>query len=644
MIVIYWLIFLAFLIFVVLPPGRIVFLIFNLTITTFFSRVVLCVFFGLMTITLEGYILGFLGLYKPLPYFLFLQSFIILGVFLRKEGFLSFSKLKNLKINSWLVAALGLSLIINSFIIFPFGVVTKYGISLPGAHGFDSTWHLALISNLKQSIPPENPAFSGLSLNGYHYFVDLQITIIHMFTKIPVPELFFQIIGPFYIFLYSTLAYLLVKGLTSSTWAGILGVLFTSLSSNWYYLANNLYPSSYKWPAVLWIDYFSSKSVNPPLLFSMIVFFAVCYLLLIIQKFNFRSILLLSIILGSLFAIKSHTALVILAALGTLGFIMIIFRNFSIFKIFLTSLFVSALFLLHTINLNQKTLIFAPFWFIRVMYEASDRLNFPEWELRRQYLLSVGGYRGILRLYLEGILLFLIVNLGPFLSGLFSAFFKVDLPKRIVILLLILSAIWAFVLTMSFIYAGGAIVTIQFFYPAVVALSILTSVVLGFLYYKKPLLSVTAGLLIWFSLLPGVVLTLNVYNPNQPPRLDNVVKAVEFLSTKERGILLAPTDLVGTLFLSAYSGQQLFYGSDALLDGFLIDYADRKEKVKSFFRCGLSENQGNLIDFSVELYRLQFLKENKIDYILATDRCLDESKNFDLIFKDNNIVIYKIRN
>ncbi|MEK7616921.1 MAG: hypothetical protein AAB414_02615 [Patescibacteria group bacterium] len=640
MILIYWLIFIAFLLFIILPSGRIIFALINLTAASLFSKIVICIFLGLMLITLEGYIAGFLGLYKYLQIFLFLQAFVIWGVIFKTKGFLSILKLRISKINVLIFITVGLSLLINSIITFPYGTVTNTGISLPGAHGFDSTWHLALINNLKYSVPPQNPAFSGLSLTGYHYFVDLQFAIIHLLTKIPVPELFFQIIGPFYIILYSALAYLLVKELTSNTWAGFFGVLFTSLSSNWYYMANILYPLSYNWPSVLWIDYFSSKSVNYPLLFSMILFFAVCYLLLIIQKFNLKSILLISIILGSLFAIKSHTALVMFAAIGTLGLFMLLLGNFTILKIFIFSLPIGAVFLVPTVSLGQKTLIFSPFWFIRVMYEASDRLNFPEWELKRQYLLSIGGYRGILKLYLEGILLFLIINLGPFLSGLFSAFLKIDFLKKVVILLLILSALWAFVLTMSFIYVGGAIVTIQFFYPAVVSLGVLTAVVLGFLYLRKPLLSITLGLLIWLSLLPGVIFTLNVYNPIKiynPVNsftIDNeLVEAAGFLSSQKRGILLASPDFTVSVFLSAYSNQQLFYGSDALLDGLLVDYTDRKQQVKAFFRCELNDNNK------------AFLKENMIAYVVAkTSDCLNKSSNLEVIFKSNNIVIYKVQN
>lgn len=628
MIFVYWIIFLLFLITAVFPLGRYLLYLVKLDASKV-AIILLSVALGLWGITLESYLFGITGLKNILNIFLTLQS-IILIVFV-----IQFIKvkinLKDIKISLLAVFVILLSIFINSFITFPFGTFTNNGIRFAGAHMTDNNWHLSLIHSIQKSIPPEVPTFAGVNVKNYHYLVDLQIATIQSLTKIPLPELFYQIIGPFYIALYSCLAFLIGKLLTKKNLGGALLVLYTSLSGGWYYLARLFYPSAYNWPSVAWVDYFSSKSVNYPLLFSMILLFLVIYLFSTVKNKDLRFIVLLSLIIGSLMSVKSHTGVVVISSFFVLALTQIVNRDFLTTKIFLLSIFTGGLFMIPTINLKQSSLILYPFWFIKVMYEAPDRLNFSEWELKRQYLLSKPGYLGLIKLYLQGLSIFILINLNILLLGVLTLFQRIDPQFRKTIFLLVIISGNSFILTMLFIYKGIAIITIQFFYPAIVSLSVLLSIWIVSLYDRHKYAALLLACLIWVSLLPGVIFTIGQYSGRNVGLVElPLSNALSFLSKQPYGITLVDSVYSGNSLIPAYTDKSIFYADDLILDTLTIDYSSRKAAVKNFFECKNNKEMEN------------FLLVNKIKYIFSAKyNCLDSLNNIKRIFSNSSISIYQ---
>jgi len=627
----YLLTFLFFIFVVIYPLGR--YFLSHLRIGTPSYNVILSIVLGLLVFTLEGFIFGLLKIWNIFFVLVIVQSLVLLirhKKEIKKEIF-------TIKFDSVAIFCVFLSVFVNSLITFPFGQVSEMGVRFAGAHTIDNNWHLALINSIQRGIPPEIPIYSGEFLKSYHYLVDLQIALLQIFTKIPTGTLFYQIMGPFYIFLYSALAYMLGKRLTGKTFGAVLSLALTALSSNWYHIANYIYPSSRSWPSVAWVDYFSSKSVNYPLLFSMIIMFSITYLLLVIKRYDGKKILILSVIVGSLISFKSHTAIVLIISLGILASFELLQRKFNFLKIFLVSGLIGFIFLLNTFSLKSQGLIFHPFWFIETMYKAPDRLNFDVWELKRQYLISLGTLKSnlaVIKLYLEGVGIFLLVNLGILLVGFLAVFMSKDKVKKTIMLFLSIISIVSFLLTMLFIYSGKAIETIQFFYPAVVSLSLLTSFFLSRLYRQDKFWGVVFSLIICVSLLPGVFSTLRDYSQDSYIYISkSVTEAASFLSRQEDGIVMLAPAFSGNSFISAYSKKRVFLADEIITTGISLDYAKRAKEVQQFFDCGLDVDGMKNI-----------LTDNKINYIVAGPEktCFEKQVSLEKIFSNSETSVYLV--
>src|SRR3989344_307773 len=312
-----------------------------------------------------------------------------------------------------LLIVCGLATFLLSRLVTPFGLPTPQGLYISGAHFIDSTWHLSLIHQLVRSVPPDNPIFAGVTLFNYHYLVDLQLALVHIFTGIAVPVIFFRL-APWVIFAcLSLLIAGLCTSLTGKKIAGVFGVLFLMVGSNLYYLAPRFFPAAATWPSVAWVDVYSTLGVNYPLTISLGL---VCVIWLLLQERRFP-ILKLVLLSSTLVMVESHTALVLLVVLG---FWSLITRNPRLF--FSSLLIAISTFGLTFLIIGQpaQSLTLAPFWFIRTMFTSPERLNYPTWELARQYLLAHPGYLGLTRLYAIGLAWFTWLNLGPLLVGLLS--------------------------------------------------------------------------------------------------------------------------------------------------------------------------------------------------------------------------------
>lgn len=69
------------------------------------------------------------------------------------------------------------------------------GLGFWGANGHDGIWHLALINNFSRGIF-DVPVFAGYPLQNYHIGFDLLVAFLFKVTRIPVVNLYFQILPP----------------------------------------------------------------------------------------------------------------------------------------------------------------------------------------------------------------------------------------------------------------------------------------------------------------------------------------------------------------------------------------------------------------------------------------------------------------
>lgn len=625
MILLYCLKFLTFLVFFALPLGQFLLSKIKLSEKSLPRKIVLGVTFGLWLLGLQIFVLGVFLPIDLVAIILFVQS-VYLWILYRREMFPG-----KVKINLVVFLTLILITVLNALINVPFGVLSDTSPIIGGVHSIDSSWHLALIGSAKQGLPLANPIFSGTALANYHYLFDLQLSAISTMARIPSDVLFYRLVPPLYIFMFAYICYFLGKKFTKTQFGGIAFALLATLASNWYYLAKLVFPDSYVWPSVAWVDVFSTKSVNYQLLFSFILFFAVLYLLLVIKKNNLFSYIFYSIVLGSIMLIKSPLAIVVIGAVGLTGTLGLIKRDKSYLLIGIGSVLVGGVFTILTYHRNM--IMFSPLWFVRTMYETKDHLNHVDWELRRQFLLSVGATKGLVKLYAEGISTFILINLGPLLFGFFAIFMKFDAARRRIVQLLALSALGGVVASLLFINYGVAFNTIQFFYVVVPAISFLFVILLNKIYLKNKVLGVLVFALIFASTLPGVFLTLEYYSPSRAGKVSpDVVAAAKFLQSQPYGRVLVSPQHNGNSFVSAYTEKPVYFAEETLLNVVLVDFTERKTEVEKFFTCHDQDFMKNL------------LSKNELKYVWASasDKCLGEQDYLEAVHSGNEIVIYKV--
>lgn len=606
--------FLLFIIFVVFPLGR------TLVLLVSDSRdleVIKSCVLGLLTISIVPYLLGVLGLYGFSLYILTTLAVL---------SWVVIKKIKLLKpVRLGLVATILTIFVIglNFQMLYPFGQTTSQGISLYGAHFIDSTWHLALVNSLLRSIPPENPDYAGVILKNYHYFSDLQIAIIHNFTSIPIERIFFILMGPLYLSLTAFSLYSFVCKAFGSKLSATLSILLILCASNWYYISNLIYPLAVVSPSVAWMDFYSSKVVNFPLLYSLSLLFVLLETI-ISKPTKLKSIITLGIISGFMFMVKSHTALVLLLSLFLLGSFQSFRKQWATLIIAVIGIAVCVTLAYSTLSSGSSSLLFSPMWFIKVMYESKYHLNTPDWELRRQFLLSVESYLGVIKLYIQGLSFFLLVNFALGLVGvvyyILRFFSSRDWEKLMVIIFLV-----SLTLTLSFIYSHSATVTIQFIYTAFISSQILFLGMLNQLFGKRRFVIILIAVIYWVTLLPGVRFINDQYAGfvGQKSISPAITRSLIFASTLPSGTILTTSEFWSGSFVSAYSGHPVYLGDLDTVGGSGIDSTLRRQNTERFFKC-----QQRLPD--------------EIKYILTgVNSCVDNYAGLTKIFSDSNVLIYK---
>lgn len=620
--------FIIFCIFILLIPGKAILDFLKIKMSSN-EQVILGLNTGLVLITLLGI---FLSLSRVVNLIYLIIPFSLVYLFLQRKNLLS---IKKVKINFVLAAILFFVVVIQSIVSFTSGLDINGSLRLMGAHGQDSIYHIALINNLFENIPPNNPVYSGDKLNNYHYFNDFFISIVESFTKIPTLTLYFKVISPFLILLFSWTTFVLIKRLTNSNVISYFAILFVTLSSNLYYIAGLFYPGALITPSVYWVDEYTTRLVNLQLLTSYITVLTVLTLLLIIKNFGqVKYLLFLGLLVGSLIGFKAYGAVLILMGLGVLSLKELIQnRNWEYFKLLVTSTLAAAIFFLMVSKLSQPMFDFSALWFIKTMFESWDRINYPEWELKRQIFMEHNNFLRIWQLYAWGIVLFIVGNLGGRILGVLSLLQRGATRESEVKWILFIIGSLGILLPMLVIQKGVAWNSIQFIYYSVLAFSLLTVVAIPMVFKKHKYLSIGLALVAWITLIPGVYNISDAYLfPKSSSGVNKgIVDASTFLKSQQTGIIIVDPKYAATALISSLSEKNLFWADEVFLSIQLVDYKQRKAEVENFF------------DLTKEFNRIEYMKNNGIKYIF-TQHSKEDTKldlEFREIYQNESIDIYQ---
>ncbi|TSC88463.1 MAG: Uncharacterized protein G01um101416_131, partial [Microgenomates group bacterium Gr01-1014_16] len=443
----------------------------------------------------------------------------------------------------------------------------------------------------------------------YHLGFDVLVATLHLLTRIPSVNLYFQILPPIMALL---IGYLVYK-LTNNIWS----VFFT-------YFGGSLGWILGKGESTFWSQQAISTLLNPPYALSLI------FLLLLLIALKKQHYIWAGIILGLLPEIKIYAGLLAFA-----GVFFMALKNKKIFLSLIIGLIISIPLNLQLLTNNQQLLVWQPGWYLETMMGLSDRLNWPKFY---QAMLAYKVTHHPIKLplaYFVALVIFITGNLGTRIIGLFS------LKNNSQNIFYISVSLIGLIILMFFLQSGTPWNTLQFFYYTQFFLGILAGLALSKFRYP---------ILIALLTLPTTFQTFPHYLPKQPPAMisNEELAALNFLSLQPLGIVLtypaqpdayapAPRPLYkyeSTAYVAAFSAHPTFLEDTVNLDITGFDWRTRLATIKAFY-INSEINSAN-----------KFIHENNISYIylsdIATNRpVLSESQlGFKKLFENSQASVW----
>lgn len=347
------------------------------------------------------------------------------------------------------------------------GFLSKDGISFYSSHGHDGVWHLALMEQMKLgTFPFQNPELAGARLQNYHFFVDLLMSEFARLFHFSSLDIYFRFMPVVFALALGLTGFIFVRAWSKSEIAGIWSMIFIYFAGSFGYL---LYVPTHKslgGESIFWVSQTQSVLGNPPHAAAFIITTAFLFCLLkYLNTGKLPYFALCTVLGGSVVLFKVYAGALILGGLLTVGFFELVFRRtYKIFLLFLATFTAAAAIYLPNSQNSQDFLIWQPWWFIRTMVVAPDRLNWLDMELRRQTYIFETNWKRVIQLETTAFLIFLFGNLGMRFLGFWAVFkqCRQNIFLNSFNLFFLVVTLAAFFIPVFFLQKGVAWNTIQF--------------------------------------------------------------------------------------------------------------------------------------------------------------------------------------
>lgn len=383
------------------------------------EKFVLSSVLGLVLFTLSAYILAALNLR------FLMWTFPIIGFYelirLRKKVKFGIANLLKKRL-LLIVLILGVAgqVAVNA----PSGFPYKEGIYFYSSHGHDGVWHLALMQEMqKNQFPFQNPELAGFKLQNYHFFADLLMSEFSRLFHFSLLDIYFRLMPMVFSILLGLSSYIFVKSWSKSDAAGIWAMFFTYFAGSFGYLLYIPTHKSLGGESIFWVSQTQSVLGNPPhaAAFIILTTFLFCFLKYLNNR-QFGYFLFCVILGGSVVEFKVYAGVLLLGGLLILGLYDLFKKSYQTLILFLITLFISLLVYLPNSANSQDFLLWQPWWFIRTMIVAPDRLNWLDLELRRQTYIAENNWKRVIQIEVTAFFIFLIGNLGMRILGFWTIY------------------------------------------------------------------------------------------------------------------------------------------------------------------------------------------------------------------------------
>lgn len=569
-----------------------------------------------------------------------------------------------------LFSLVSLGILVLGFINFPSGLLYSGGLYFWSSQGFDGLWHVALMEEAIKSFPPQIPTFAGEKLVNYHYFTQLIMgefnRIYPFFSSL---DLYFRFFPVVWAFLIGISVFSFVNRWQDNKVIGYWAMFFTFFVGSFGYIVKFLHEGIiFGGENIFWAAQINTILGNPPHAVAISLLVNTLLLILLYLKTNKKVFLILAFLIAATLAgFKVSGGMVLLAGLGALGVINILFkRRPTIFALFILLLSSNYLVIKLITKGAETFLIFQPWWFIRTMVVAPDRLDWIDLEHRRQHYLSVGRWTSYLRVVqveATAFLIFLIGNLGTRFIGLFEVFRKIIFFKKVILneqmdIILIVSMLTAFLIPLLFVQSAIAYSGIQFmqyfllitgFYASITVYKFFQLIKIKYIEFLLTIF------LISFSVPTVIGNFVEFYGRPPLSKISKVeLKALEYIKENTNSdivILSIPYNQYSkdkyksqpfpihvwykTAYISAISSRRTYLASEDNVDQAGFPMEQRREKIVEFLKQE---------DFK---RNKKFLKEEGIDLVyLRKDELespFDPNKNgLVKYFENEEVLVYKV--
>ncbi len=604
---------------------------------------------GIISFSIVSYILGFLRL-NVLIYGYILLLLILFFIF--RKSF----KIKIKKPNLYIAGIIILGTIFQVIPTFKSGLLFIYGLGFWGPNGHDGVWHVALANQLQNSLPPENPVFSGEILKNYHYLYDLLVASTSSLSFIPVEDLIFR----FFPILFSLLLGLGVvsfinnlpinfEKLKNSVFIFLFPLFFVYFSGSFGWISTWLKEKVLAGESAFWANQSVSFNLNPPFAVSLIIMIAALLFISKLTEDKKKGLIILSAAaVGIVLGFKAYGAILLFIALFALMFFQFLKKRFELTITFLFSGLIALLIYIPNFKFAE-TFLFSPFWLVHTMIDTPDRIGWLKLSAARSAYFERGETLKFIAAEGLSFALFFIGNLGIRIFALIGLLYLKYLKNNLVLLTFVI-LVFSLLFPVLFIQKGTPWNTIQFFYYFLYFSGILAGIFAAFIYLKLNLVFKLIFLFFIIVITPiNSLATANGYLYPLPHTYisSGELEGLNFLKNQDRGTILTypyeastkvkltdPLPLFAydtSSYVSAFSANPSFLEDEVQNEILGVDYKKRRVESKEFFA---SKGENNA-----------FLNLNKIEYIYIPKfyNSFLEGEVYRVIFENEDVIIYKVK-
>lgn len=654
--------FFAAVIFLVFLPGKL--------ISNFVTKdggvdsLFLSVAVGISVLTIVGGLSAVLNVW----WFVYIYGIASLVLFVVTGAFRDMFAVR-LNLSKWQIVALIIILLGTLVQVVPVvksGMLFDFGLGFWGPNGRDGVWHVALVKQIMQGFPLENPILGGSELFNYHYFYDLLVATVAYAAKVEVMDLVFR----FFPILFS-----LLLGLASICFLGLLvdrkskiyplsvlfSLMFVYFAGSFGWVVDYMRNGAFWGESVFWASQSVSYNLNPPFFVSLLVVVAIFYFvreLLSVKAGYVKFILLVAIGAGLLVGFKSYGAILLVAALGLAGLVsLIVYKKvwpiitflLSGATVFLTGLGLSGG--LGGVGSLRSVFEYSPLWLVHSMVDSPDRVGWVKLSGARSAYYFRGEWLKFLSAEALGVVLFIVGNLGTKVIALLALVkYKEILGSQFRLFVLVFALLGAFI-PLIFVQSGTAWNSVQFFYYSMYVAAVVAGVVVAWVVVNLRVFGWILAILVLLTAPVNTFVGVLSYAPALPQAYvgESELEALEHLAKEEDGVVLTypfnprSKNLVvspfpvyiydSTAYVSALSGKSVYITDEVQNEILSTDYKERVAKSVDFF-SGRERGSRKFLD-----------QENiKYIYILKSQKSgLDDVKlGLEKIFGNRQVLVYKV--